>query len=169
MKRLGSYGLTIIETLVVLGILAIAAALTMPLISHYINTNRLKSATEILYQDLSFAQSEAMKRGANVTVIFSNLADGAWCYGVTTANTCNCVNANSCNLRQVSSEAHAKNVTLSLTGITTTTVFDGSRGEVSTTGTITFTNSIGSMSIILNKMGAPRICTDTFGEYPSCS
>jgi type IV fimbrial biogenesis protein FimT len=67
-KRLAPRGFTLVEVLVVIGIVAILAALAAPSFTPTIERFRIHQATEALRSTLYFARSEAIKRGGNVIV-----------------------------------------------------------------------------------------------------
>jgi type IV fimbrial biogenesis protein FimT len=158
-------GLTLIELLVALVIVAILAIATLPLYQHYLSENRIKGASEGLYHLLVLARTEALKRQAVINVVFQTGSN--WCYGMTTLSTCDCQSAGACNIGQASSVNYT-NVSLALTGITNNVTVEPSRGEVSPIGTITFSSGSMSIEISLNAMGGVRICSDTVGGYIAC-
>jgi type IV fimbrial biogenesis protein FimT len=65
----GSYGLTMIELMVTLTIMAVLAAIGTPSLLSMIATQQVKTATFDLYASLTYARSEAIKRNAVVTII----------------------------------------------------------------------------------------------------
>ena len=72
-----SKGLTLIELIVVLTIIAILATIAVPSFVETIKTNRVISQNNELVALLSFAKSEAIRRSDNVTV-FLNGNIGSW-------------------------------------------------------------------------------------------
>ncbi|MCD2511426.1 GspH/FimT family pseudopilin [Comamonas endophytica] len=71
MKRPTSRGLTLIEILVVVAIVAIVSALAAPDLSALIKSNRVAGKINALNADISFAKTEAIKRGVAVTLCAS--------------------------------------------------------------------------------------------------
>lgn len=165
-------GISLLEILITLAVIGILALVTVPQFSDYFLKARVQSAAEALYHDFQKARTEAIKSGQNaVTVVFQ---DGtSWCYGMTTASTCNCNTAGSCNLGQTNYASY-KGTSLSFTGFTTgagsgDTTFSYSRGDVNRTGTATFSSSGSySISVELNKMGFSKICSSTVEGYKAC-
>lgn len=70
-------GFTIIELLIVLTLIAILAAVAGPSFLDFIKNNRLTAQTNDLLSDLSFARSEAIKRGGDVTLCATGDATAA--------------------------------------------------------------------------------------------
>ena len=66
----GPLGLTLIEVIVVLGILAILAGMSVSNLGDYIPDYRLRSAAQDLYANMHFAKMEAIKRNSDVKVVF---------------------------------------------------------------------------------------------------
>jgi type IV fimbrial biogenesis protein FimT len=78
-------GLNLIELVVAVAVLAILASIGLPAFQGLIQATRLASQSSGLHGDLSYARSEAVKRGQRVTVCPSN--DNSNCSGVTTWET----------------------------------------------------------------------------------
>src|SRR5687768_15977507 len=87
-------GFNIVEILVVTSIAAVLAAMVAPGFSGFGDKRRVKAVAEILYTDLQFARSEAIKRNLPVRLRFRTSDAGAtWCYGMThsdVAGNCDC-------------------------------------------------------------------------------
>ena len=61
-------GFTIIETMVVVGILAILAAFAAPSMNQLIRTQKVRTIAYDVFADLTYARSEAIARGHNVGI-----------------------------------------------------------------------------------------------------
>lgn len=70
-------GFSLIELLVVLAILSILLAVSLPNFQNMIENNRTNSQAKLFLTTLNLARSEAIKRGGNVAVCASN--DGTDC------------------------------------------------------------------------------------------
>lgn len=93
-------GFTLIEMMTVIAIMGILLAIAAPSFTIYFEKYRTKRAGETLAAFLVNAKSESIKRNANVRVVFQSESGGeTWCAGMTTANTCDCATANSCQLQ----------------------------------------------------------------------
>lgn len=159
-------GLTLVELLITLAIMAALTAITVPVYTYFIDNQRLKSVAERFYHDVIYAQSEALKQHTNVTVVFQT--GTTWCYGITTATNCDCQIPGNCSLGQENYLTY-DDITVGLTGFLTSTTISGNRGVATNTGTVDFSTSDGDViSVIINKMGFPRICSNDIAEYQSC-
>jgi type IV fimbrial biogenesis protein FimT len=69
-------GFTLIELIIVIGILAIAMAIAIPNIINWLPNYRLKSAVRNLHSAAMKAKSEAVKRNENCALTFNQLIAG---------------------------------------------------------------------------------------------
>jgi len=101
-------GVTLIETMVVVAIVAIMAAVVLPSFGTLLEKMRLRNAAEALYSDLNYAKSMALKTKQPVYLSFTPGAEGAWCWGIDTT-TCDCSVAGACQF--VDGDAATEHVT----------------------------------------------------------
>ena len=88
-------GFTIIETMVVLAVLAIIISLALPSYRMILEKRAVTSAAEQLAAFLSTAQIEAVKRNENIIVSYSRTDSDTWCLGLTSGVTaCDCTLSN---------------------------------------------------------------------------
>lgn len=92
-------GFTLIEMMLVISIMGILLAIAAPSFTMFFEKFRTKRAAETLAGSLYVAKSEAIKRNQVVSLVVTASNSGAtWCYGLTTATTCDCTTANACVL-----------------------------------------------------------------------
>lgn len=158
-------GLTLVETMVTLALLAVLATLAVPSFGSALARYRLKAAAEDLAHDLAEARVAAARRGAALYVTFE---DGeAWCYAVATIGGCGCHQAPSCRLKTVAAvdhpgvrlvEGHDATFLPGAGGIDGGAVLQGADGTLLRVG--------------LSRLGRPSICVagggGASGGYPAC-
>lgn len=162
-------GLTVVELLVVVAILAILLALAIPFSSTYLAQGRLGGAAEALAQDLQLAKSEALRRNADVTISFSS--GSTWCYGsVVGATACNCTVAGSCTLRRVDQNAYT-GVTMAAPTFTGSAATFTSRQGLANAGAVEFSHpNAGTLRVSLGVAGRVSICSTAgaLAHHPAC-
>jgi type IV fimbrial biogenesis protein FimT len=80
-------GLTLIELLVTLAVLAILIVVGVPSMAEMVTRHRLKTAAQAFVDDLQWSRSEAIRRNAEVYLMIDS---GAWCYSIATVRDCTC-------------------------------------------------------------------------------
>ena len=157
-------GLTLMEVLIAILIVGILVGLSIPLFQSLLELHKLKSVAEKAYGTVSYARSEAIKRHADVYVIFKT--GSAWCYGVNANATCDCSVVNSCSLGVVDSSDYS-NVTMSSSGLSQIK-YEGIRGTGNNSGSINFSMDGKTITLELNKIGKIDICSSDVGGYSPC-
>ena len=80
--RRKNLGFTLIEALVVVTIIGILAALTVPAFTKMLERNRLKGAAEVVFNELQLARTESVKRNRDVELRFNTASPTTnWCFG----------------------------------------------------------------------------------------
>src|SRR5262249_52846602 len=81
-------GVTAIELMAVLMIVAILLVIGVPSLNELIDRHRIKSAIDTLHTDLQFARAEAIRSNGRACVGFTSGSN--WCYGMnlSTGTTC---------------------------------------------------------------------------------
>ncbi len=175
-------GFTLVELVITLVLVGILSAIAAPNFALMFEGNKMKGATEELYQLLQFARAEAIGKNRNIYVDVR--ASGTeWCVGYTDKTDCNC---------QLPSDATADNAcTITLDGVDytrqlqstdysgvsiTNVTFSGNdyqismpRGTVDASGTITFGSTNYTTGVVVSLMGRVRACSSASQlGYPSC-
>lgn len=87
-RQLRLRGYTFIELIITIAILAIVSTYGISQFREMGDKRQLKGALMMLFQDLRFARSEAIKM--NKTVYAKVTPGKNWCYAITTRKDCNC-------------------------------------------------------------------------------
>ena len=93
-QSLSRRGLTLIELMVVVALVATLAALAAPSFKRLIDMQRLRSISAALVTDLQLARAEAASRNERVFVRFDKTGGSLTCYVLLSGDTtkCNCKN-----------------------------------------------------------------------------
>lgn len=168
MSDYSHHGFTIIELLVVLVIATILLVTTIPSFVTFLQTSRLTSTSQQLYDTMQYARAEALKRNVNIFVSFQTGSN--WCYGINPSAACSCNTANSCTLGTVTAPA-SSTISLSATGLTSNSVrFDPNHGAANAASTVTFTNSQGNaISVKVRLLGSIQLCSANVSGYAACT
>jgi type IV fimbrial biogenesis protein FimT len=161
-----SRGLTLIELVIALAVLAVLATLALPSMGRVLGSQRLVAAAETLAADLREARFEAARSGQPVFVVAGSGEQG-WCWSVARDSACPCGQPLACQLKTTGAADHA-GVRLE-DGLLARLEADGSAsGAVSAT----FATRDGErLRVDLGPMGRPRVCrVGAAGNqrYPVC-
>jgi type IV fimbrial biogenesis protein FimT len=97
-------GLTLLELLVTLAIVAVMMTLALPSFGSILARHRLKAAAEQMAADLGELRLISAQRGQ---ALHLSLQPGAqWCYALATASGCDCRMRQSCQLKTVRATDH---------------------------------------------------------------
>ena len=106
MRRLNVHknqGFTLLEILVALAITGILAALTLPNLSAWLNSNKVQEATDSIQSALQDAQRQAIRRGRSCTINFANpIGTTPTVYSRITASDAGCLVATNTNASSLS-------------------------------------------------------------------
>lgn len=162
MRHSRDNGFTMTELLIVVGIVAVLAALAVPSFQGAIDKYRLKSAADTLRGDLQYARTQSITNNQYVSVNFNE--GTPWCYGMIASSapspTCDCTTANSCSLKQVSSTDYPGNLTLAISGVAAVPTFEPVRGVVTPAGDVILQSALGKQAeVTLSLLGKVGVCT----------
>jgi type IV fimbrial biogenesis protein FimT len=97
-------GLTLIELMLALGVVAVLASLAVPAYGHMMAWQRLKAAAENMAVDLAELRLQAAQRGVALHLQVTPGAD--WCYSMTVASGCDCRVPQPCQMKTVRAKDH---------------------------------------------------------------
>jgi prepilin-type N-terminal cleavage/methylation domain-containing protein len=97
-------GLTLIEIVVALAVLAILGALVMPNYGARVDRERVQGAAEALAADVNEARFEAARQGRALHV--NAFGGPAWCWAVAQTPECPCGSGQACQLRSARERDH---------------------------------------------------------------
>lgn len=163
-------GVTLIELMVVVAILAILLMVATPSFTDFLARKRVEGALTELTADLNFARSEAVVRNTNVSVTF-----GSGCYVIhttgSTATSCAqsgapTLGTGAIQIKLVQLDA-ASTVSFSPNDSMTSLTFDSlramatSNGTDTTSGSVNINSSVGSwqLRVSVMRMGRTQACS----------
>lgn len=151
-----SQGLTLIELMVALAIVALLMTLAVPSFGSVLARHRLKAAAEQLAADLAEARLLAAQRGH---ALHLNLQGGAqWCWAVTSASGCDCRVVQSCQLKTVRAADHP--------GVT---LLDGGELRIAAPGLSTLRADDGHALLQGREGAALRVALTPLGRAKVCA
>lgn len=160
-------GLTLIELMVALAIVAVLMSLALPSFGAILARQRLKAAAEQLAADLSEARLLAAQRAQPLHL---KLQPGAqWCWALASASGCDCRVAQSCQLKTVRGSDHP-GVRL-VDGGEMRIDAPGRGGLVLASGAALLQGRDGSaLRVALTPLGRPKVCAPAAAVpgYPRC-
>lgn len=158
-------GITSIEVLITVAIVAVIVSISIPQYFKYIEDNRIRNAVEDIYAKLFWARSIAIKQ--NQTITFVVQTGSSWCVGFSSTGSCTCSTAGSCNMGRLQSTDYPL-TTLAQTGIGSSNSFESHRGMVASVGNLSVSSSGKTVDVRLNHMGLARICSSSMAGYKTC-
>lgn len=171
-------GFTLIELMVTVAVLAILAVMAAPSFADMVDRYRLRKAEEDIISVISNARAAAVKLDRNVSVSFGSNAQG-WCLGANAADAptggapvqpsvacaCEAVTPTCSVDGEVLMIAPGKHPGVQLGGTTTTLVFDGNLGLLSTLNsqslTLTSPRQSHRLRVTIRPLGQASVCAET--------
>lgn len=154
--RLDQRGLTLIELVFAICLLAILTALAVPSYNSFLDKQRVKGAANALADDLRFAREESVRLGRSVHATFQ--PGVPWCWGVAFARPCDCKGLNPalrCDISRGGGEDF-KGVELA---VSQAIEFDPQLGRAMQPGRIEFSSLGGKrLRVELTGSGRSRVC-----------
>lgn len=170
MRRTLAHGFTFIELLITLGVAAVLATSAIPVLLDLADRHRLRGAAESLRGDLLLARAEALRLNVPVSVSFGIEEATRWCYALSDAGPCDCLDGG-CMVAGAPAHgadaARFRRVGLSTNLRLGAATFQPARGTVNA-GTVTLTAGTRAVDIVLSTLGRIRLCSDDLGGYPPC-
>lgn len=157
-------GLTLIELMIAVAVLAILVSLAAPSFGGQIDRQRLRGAAEGLALDLAEARFEAARRGQSLHVSFAPGTD--WCYAVATVGGCDCHSVQPCQIKTVRA-ADLPGTTLAQAQ---DAQFDANGASPAGTAVLWQSRQGDRLRVAHGALGRARICSPDgrFAGYPPC-
>lgn len=170
-------GVSLVEALVTLAVLALLAATAAPQWNRWIEHRRAAGVSSELVTDLQYARTTAVLLNTNLRLSFQQTPGGS-CYLVHTGSAGGCTCGSGGQASCSGSNEALKTVFrpasegLDITSNATSMSFNAERGTVTPTGTIRVSAPSGfTIRHVVNLMGRVRTCTEGSAQlgYPACS
>ena len=171
------HGASLIESLMGLVITAVVATLAASAWANQITSRRLIGYIDELIQDMHWARSEAVVRGASVRLSLVNDGAGQACYVIHTgeANACGCAASTNQACSATATALKVVKLTssdnLSLSYTSQSLLWSSTTGTVTPAGTVKLEHpSLGAVHVVVNMMGRIRTCSPSAAVtgHPAC-
>lgn len=183
--RQARQGMTLIELLLSVAIVAVLMAVAVPSMYEFIMRKKVEGAADELLTDLRYARSMVVKSNRRANIKFSTTKTEETCYVVfhpTSMLGCNCASTPVCSTANASAAVELKTVRFPASGHVTVTPttgssdmlqFDSPSGLPSKADTIDITikaPSGGEVRLTTSQTGRPQICSVSghASAYPAC-
>jgi len=165
-KDMRQVGLTLIELMVVIAIIAILMAFAAPAFNDYLLTQRARGAAEGLVAALQNTKAQAVKANEVTSIVFKPSGTGTehsdWCYGMTDIGdaTCDCsATPSDCAAGSVVSSDSYQDVSLEFNAGDTRSFEPVTGSANGTQGTAIFrAGNSKDLGVVLSTIGRVNIC-----------
>ncbi|HLL18994.1 MAG TPA: GspH/FimT family pseudopilin [Rubrivivax sp.] len=158
--RLPARGLTLIELVITLAVLAILSAVALPSIGASLDRHRLQASAHALAADIGEARFEAARRGQALHLQASAGAD--WCWSVSVNPDCPCGQAQTCQLQNVRAVDHPGVQIVSAQALR----LDGAGVAQAGTAALLQSRRGDRLRVDVSALGRTRICSVS-GSWPT--
>ena len=159
-------GLTLIELMVALGMLAVLMTLAVPSFGSIMARQKLKAAAEDLAMDLAEMRFQATQRGTTMHLHFSSGPN--WCYALALSSGCDCRVSQACQLKTVRSSDRPGVLLVD----SEDAAFAPLDGQVGAHGHATLQTTDGTqrLRVTVGPLGRARLCAlgPAVSGYPVC-
>jgi type IV fimbrial biogenesis protein FimT len=156
-------GLTLIELVVVLGIVALLMTLALPSFAGMLSRHRLKAAAEQLAMDLGELRLQAAQRAVPLHL---DVQPGAqWCWALAVAAGCDCRVPQGCQMKTVRAQEHPGIVLPDAQPMRIDPQPGASRGAV-----LLQSADGHQLKVAISPLGRPKVCAPggAVPGYPAC-
>ncbi|MGL6109284.1 MAG: prepilin-type N-terminal cleavage/methylation domain-containing protein [Rubrivivax sp.] len=158
-------GLTLLELLVALAVVAVLASLALPSFGAMLVRHRLKAAAENLAVDLAELRFQATQRGQALHLHYAT--GTSWCYALATVSGCDCHVAQNCQLKTVRAKDHPGVQLVEAQNV----LFDAAPDTRVGSGSAVLQAADGAqLRVGLSRLGRPNVCAPGVAVpgYPHC-
>ncbi len=166
MNKLCQEGITLVELMIALAIIAILTSISLPHLGDFLARQKVRGATETVHTYLQFAKSEAIRNNKMIYVYFQKGTE--WCLGLSESNRaedCDCSTESkdngNCSINNIAQKIikaeDFKGINLSATPFfnNLNTSFNPHFGQT-ISGRFTLTMNSHTSTIIINNLGRVR-------------
>ncbi|MFQ5487563.1 MAG: GspH/FimT family pseudopilin [Gammaproteobacteria bacterium] len=170
MNHGSEHGISLLEVLLLLVIMALLAAFAIPSFQSLLAKQRLKGAAETLFSELQRARLGAIQRNRTLSARFVIQPSGQWCLGVSDGDACHCDKDN-CLLAgrpaPLLDSAVMPHIRLN-TNFPHHTLFFGPLQGGARAGSIFLSTAGREARIVIGSLGRIRLCSSQLPGYAPC-
>lgn len=159
-------GLTLIELMIVLAVLAVLGALALPSYGARAQRARLQGTAQMLATDVAQTRFEAARRGQPLYLQSAGAGSDGWCWAIATTAGCPCGQQQACELSHVAAADHP--------GVSLADPLDlrfDPDGNAGSRAAVRLSSRGGeTLRVEVSALGRARVCSETAARpgIPSC-